>query len=165
LDFSSKYYACLALLEDETAKLYEKFIDRCKENLLKLFLLNILYETKKHKELLFQIANLKNKEPQLPDVEECEKEAGYLIKESLEKIQFLKMQIDQDIPIIDVMKKLIDFEESISEEYLITIHGKALKNLESDPIVKEIVKYIADDEKRHIHLLKVSCKILKKALK
>ena len=40
-----------------------------------------------------------------------------------------------------------------------------MKKLESDPIIKEIVKYIADDGKRHIHLLKVSCKLLKKALK
>ncbi|MBS7656145.1 hypothetical protein KEJ50_06610 [Candidatus Bathyarchaeota archaeon] len=162
MDFSSKYYACLALLEDETAKLYEKLIDRCEENLLKLFLLNILYETRKHKELLFQIANLKNKRLQLSDVEECGKEAGYLIKESLKNIQFLKMQIEQGGSIIDVMKKLIDFEESVSEEYLIMIHGKVLKRSESDPVVKEIVKYIADDERRHIHLLKLSCKLFKK---
>jgi hypothetical protein len=92
LNFSSKYYACLALVEDETRKLYEEFVDRCKEETVKLFLLNILYETRKHKDLLFQIANLKNleREFQLPTIEECEKEAGYLIKECLRNIQILK---------------------------------------------------------------------------
>jgi rubrerythrin len=161
--FSSKYYACLAIIEDETSKLYEKLVDQCKDETVKLLLLNILYETKKHKELLFQIANLK-KEFQLPTIEECEKEAGYLIKECLKNIQTLKMQIEQKHPIINILKKLIEFEDSISEEYLIMLHGEALKNLEEKLHIKEIVKYIAEDEKRHINLLELSCKLLNKKL-
>ncbi|MEM3151747.1 MAG: hypothetical protein QXK15_04185, partial [Candidatus Bathyarchaeia archaeon] len=55
----SKYYACLALLEDETNKLYEELINQCKEDSVKLILLNILYETIKHKEVLIFISKLR----------------------------------------------------------------------------------------------------------
>jgi hypothetical protein len=74
------------------------------------------------------------------------------------------MQIEQKHPIINILKKLIEFEDSISEEYLIMLHGEALKNLEEKLHIKEIVKYIAEDEKRHINLLELSCKLLNKKL-
>jgi rubrerythrin len=44
------------------------------------------------------------------------------------------------------------------------LHGEALKNLEEKLHIKEIVKYIAEDEKRHINLLELSCKLLNKKL-
>lgn len=160
MEFSGKYYACLALLEDETAKLYEKLINRCEKDLAKLLLLNILYETKKHKELLVYIANLKGC-VYPPITEECGKEAGSLIKDSLEDVRILKLQFEQSQSIIDVLRHLINFEKSISEEYLIMIHGGVLKHSEDNPAVREVLKYVAEDEERHINLLNLACKLLK----
>ncbi|MEM1588662.1 MAG: ferritin-like domain-containing protein [Candidatus Bathyarchaeia archaeon] len=156
----SKYYACLALLEDETNKLYEELINQCKEDSVKLILLNILYETIKHKEVLIFISKLRGA-VYPPVINECVKEAGYLLKDSLEFIRKLKAQVKED-SLLNILKRLIEFEEGVSEEYLIKIHGEASKFMEDDPIVKKILNYIAKDEERHVKLLKSACRILSK---
>lgn len=157
----NKYYACLALLEDETVKLYEELINQCKEDSVKLLLLNILYETKKHKEILIFISQLKGF-IYPPVIEECEKEAGYLLKDSINFTRKLKAEAKEKT-LLEILKQLIEFEEAVSEEYLIKIHGEASKLIEDDLTIRKILEYIAEDEERHVNLLKLACSILSKS--
>lgn len=159
MPMSGLYYACLALLEDETAELYERLAERCGDERVKLLLLNILHETRKHGEIFrFICASRGAKYP--PSLEGCKEEAGSLIEGSLRLTRSVKERVERGEPLAPILELLVKYEGDVGEEYLTRIHAGASTLVEEDRAVREVLAYIAEDEERHVNLLKLACALL-----
>ncbi|MFH0896622.1 MAG: hypothetical protein V1850_01045 [Candidatus Bathyarchaeota archaeon] len=158
---SSLYVSCVALLEDSAAELYEKLVKRCENNQVKLILLEILYETKKHGELLRHIHKMGDGEETIPSYGKCEKEMGSLFRDSLELITHLRKQVERGKePIKSIIMDSINFEKGFGEEYSSGIYAKISSLVETSPTIKEVFNHIAEDEKRHVKMLQLASKLL-----
>ena len=161
MPMSGLYYACLALLEDETAELYERLAERCSDGRVKLLLLNVLHETKKHGEI-FKFICASRGATYPPRLGECEKEAGSLLVGSLRLTRSLKERAERGEPLAATLERLIGFEGDVGEEYLARLHAGASGLVEDDRAAREVLAYVAEDEERHVNLLKLACALLSK---
>jgi rubrerythrin len=147
-------FACLALLEDETCQLYEAMIDKERDNQIKLLLDCILQESRTHRELLRHIDKFLGHNSN-PSSTECGKQMGQLFTQALTFVRSAKEDVSEGAPILDIARKLINFEESASEEYLTEIHAGVRALLEVNPAVKKFLQGIAQDEKSHVEILQL----------
>jgi len=151
----------VALLEDSAAELYEKLVKRCENNQVKLILLEILYETKKHGELLRYIYKMGDGGKTIPSYGKCEEEMGSLFKNSLELITRLRKRVERGAePIKSIIMDSISFEKGFAEEYSSGIYAKISSLVETAPTIKEVLNHIAEDEERHVKMLQLASKLL-----
>lgn len=146
-------FPCLALIEHETSLLYEAMIEKVENPKVKLLLLNILEETKKHREVLKAISETYGQEYP-PSVSKCEDVLGKVFRGSIEFTKTLKEDVLKGYPIKAAVEKLIHYEENIGEEYLNQIQSRVTAYMMEDPAIKKILEYINADELRHVDALR-----------
>lgn len=152
-------FSCLALIEYETSLLYDTIIEKVKDEKVKLLLLNILEETKKHEKILKAISKLYGHECS-PLLSECEKILGKMFNECIEFTRAMRRSIQEGSSVKEVLNKLICYEENIGEEYLSQIQSRITEYMTGDPVIKEIMEYIVNDEVRHVNSLKLALTLL-----
>jgi rubrerythrin len=147
-------FACLAMLEDETCQLYEIMVSKTNDIQVKLLLDNILQESRTHRELLKHIDSFLGHDCN-PSRAECEKQMGRLFAKALAFVRSAKDEASQGKAISEIARKLLDFEQSASEEYLTEMHAGIRALIEINPAVKRILEGIAHDEKTHVEILQL----------
>jgi rubrerythrin len=147
-------FACLALLEDETCELYEMMVSKANDMQVKLLLDCILQESRTHRELLEDIDKFLGHDSN-PSFSECGKQMGQLFTQAVTFVRSAKGEVSGGAPILDVVRKLVDFEASASEEYLTEMHAGVRALVEVNPAVKRILQGIAQDEKSHVEILQL----------
>ena len=151
-------FACLALLEDETCKLFELLVERANDTQVGLLLDVILQETGKHRELFRHLSKV-FENGAVADPPGCGREMGEFFVNSLALLHSVKDEVVRGMPAVEAAKRLISFEEGAGEEYLTEMHAKLGSLLEKDLAVKTILEGIAEDEKGHAGLLKLVIQI------
>lgn len=152
-------FSCLALIEEETSRLYEEIVKKAESPQVEVLLFNILQGTVKHREVLKHIAKAKG-QTYPPPVGDCEEKMGKFFKESMEFTRIMADDLRKGMPVINVLKKLAGFEEGIGEEYLTQIHSRIGTRIESDPAVKRVLEEISTDENRHMKDLKKAIEMI-----
>jgi len=151
-------FACLALLEDETCKLFELLIERTEDIQVSLLFDVILQETRKHRELFSHLSKVFENSA-VVDAPECGREMGEFFVNSIALIHSVKDEVRRGMPAIEAAKKLISFEEGAGEEYLTEMHANLGSLVEKDMAVKTILDGIAQDEEGHANLLRLVIQI------
>lgn len=154
-------FACLAMLEDETCELYEMMVSKAGDMQVELLLGSILEESRTHRELLKHIDKFLGHDSN-PSFTECGKQMGQLFTQSLTFVRSAKEEVSGGAPILEIARKLVDFEESASEEYLTEIHAGVRALVETNPAVKRILQKIAHDEKSHVEILQLILRMASK---
>jgi rubrerythrin len=154
-------FACLALLEDETCQLFELLMKKTDDTQMNLLFDVILQETRKHRELFRHLSTIfENGVVATPH--ECGKELGEFFTTSVALTKSVREMILRGMPLVEVLRKLISFEEGAGEEYLTEMHANVRLLVERNHAVKKILKDIADDERKHAEILKLIIEIASK---
>jgi rubrerythrin len=145
-------YSCLALIEHETALLYETMVENAGNPSIELLLNVILQETKGHEEIFKHLARLFDQTypPAIPD---CKTVMGKIFADSVEFTRNLKDSVQKGMPLLEAMRKLVGYEESVGEEFVTLMHTRLSACDEEDATIKKILEYIARDEERHEEIL------------
>jgi hypothetical protein len=151
-------YSCLALIEYETDLLYETMVEKARDRRIKLLLNVILQETKGHAEIFKHLARSFDQTypPAIPD---CGKLMGNIFADSVKLTRNLKDSMQKGMPFLEAMRKLVDYEGSVGEEYVTLMHSRLSACDEEDATVKKILEYIARDEERHEEILKLAIEV------
>jgi rubrerythrin len=155
INLGNSSFACLALLEDETCKLYEVMVEEAKELQTSLLLDVILQETRKHRELLNHLSRVFEDASLSPTETVCEGQLGQFFTQALTVVRSLKDEVLKSMPVAEAAVRLVDFERSASEEYLTELHVGLAATAEANQAVKRILEGIAEDEVRHVQILKL----------
>jgi rubrerythrin len=147
-------FACLAFLEDETCQLYEVMVEKAGELQASLLLDLILQETRKHRELLNHLSRVFERGPLTVDAE-CEGQLGQLFTQALAIVRSVKDEALNGTSLAEAAGKLVDFERSVSEEYLTELHANVAADAQTNQAVKKILEGIAEDEVGHVQILKL----------
>jgi len=146
-------FSCLALIEHETALLYEAMVKNAGDRNIELLLNVILQETKGHEEIFKHLARLSD-QTYPPAVLDCETAFGKVFTDSVELTRNLKESAQNGMPPLEAMKRLVDYEGSVGEEYVALVGSRLSAFDEEDATIKKILLYIARDEERHKEILK-----------
>jgi len=146
-------YSCFALIEHETAILYEAMVAKAEDHNAALLLNVILQETKGHEEIFKHLAVL-SKQSYPPGIPDCKRLMGSIFVDSLEFTRNLSGSLQKGIGSLEAMRGLVRHEASVSEEYVTMIHSRVNASEEENATVKKILEYIAADEERHVEILK-----------
>jgi len=121
---------------------------------VKLLLDSIIQESRTHRELLKHIDKFLGHDSN-QSFAECGKQMGQLFTQALTFVRSAKEEVSGGAPILEIARKLVDFEESASEEYLTEMHAGVRALVELNPAVKRILQKIANDEKSHVETLQL----------
>jgi rubrerythrin len=151
-------YSCLALIEHETAMLYGTMVEKAKDRNIELLLNVILQETKGHEEIFKRLARLFDQTypPAIPD---CKKVMGRIFAGSVEFTRDLNDSVHKAMPLLEAMRKLVNYEENVGEEFVTLMHSRLSACDEEDATIKKILEYIAGDEERHEEILKLAIEV------
>jgi len=146
-------YSCLAFIEHETALLYETLFEKAEDRSIGLLLNVILHETKGHEEIFKHLARLFDQTypPAIPD---CKTVLGTIFTDSVELTRGPKDGVEKGMPLSEAMRRLLDYEGSVGEEYATLLYSRLTACDQEDATVKKIIEYIAADEERHEEILK-----------
>lgn len=95
-----------------------------------------------------------------PSGVDCESEMGEAYTESLGSTQSLKQRVQNGMPIFEAMKRILEYEKLLSEEYLIQLHTKVKLIVEEDTALRRILGDVAADEQRHQEVLKLALELV-----
>jgi rubrerythrin len=151
-------YSCLALLEHETCLLYETMVERAGDRDIKLLLNVILQETKGHEEIFKHLARLFD-QTYPPGIPDCRTAVGQIFTDSVELTKNLRDGMQKGMPLLEAMRRLIDYEGSVGEEFVTLIHTRLAASDEEDATIKKILQYVARDEERHEEILKFAIRL------
>lgn len=152
-------YECLALIEGRTAELYERLIDKTSDPKVRLILSEILLETRKHEKLLTNIASLRGLSHP-PKEDECRSRMGRIFEDVLEALTLISEYVAKG-EVLKSMEILLNFEGSIGEEYFSQLESRLALAAEEEQVFKAILRNIAEDEERHVRLLKLALTLMK----
>ena len=146
-------FSCLALIERETRLLYEEMVKKAGDRNVELLLNVILQETKGHEEIFKHLARLYD-ETYPPAISDCQKLMGTILTDSLRLTGNLKEDVHKGMPLSECVRRLVDYEAALGEEYVTLIHSRISAIDEEDATVRKVLEYIAKDEERHGEILK-----------
>ena len=146
-------YSCLALIEHETVLLYETMVKKAGSRNVELLLNVILQETKGHEEIFKHLARL-FEQTYPPDLSGCTGALGKVFTDSIEVTRSFVDGVQNGVPLSETMKKLVDYEGSVGEEYMSLVGSRLSAFDEEDATIKKVLLFIARDEERHKEILK-----------
>jgi len=148
------FFSCLAKLEHEMSLLYEAMVEKTEDLAVKPLLIFLLEDTRKHRMICEHISKVKS-EPYPVRIDECEKEVGTEFKRSIDYTRSLRDKFQKGMPLLDVVMKLVEYDEFIGEEYLTLLYSRMRFILTKENEIQKILEYIADDEERHKEILEL----------
>jgi rubrerythrin len=146
-------FSCLALIERETKLLYEEMVKKARDRNIELLLNVILQETKGHEEIFKHLARLCD-QAYPPAISDCEKLMGTILTDSLRLTRNLKEDMQKGMPLSECVRRLVDYEAAVAEEYVTLIHSRISATYEEDASTRKVLEYIGKDEERHGEILK-----------
>ena len=154
------FFSCLAFLEHEIRSLYDEIVEKADDPRVKLLLVNILEETRKHERVLEQISGIYG-QTYPPQMAECEEVMGRAFRDATESTQSLGASFRKDMPLLKILENLIDHEKTVGEEYLTFLHSRVALLDAKETAIRKILEYIAADEERHQETLRLAISTLK----
>lgn len=164
----AKFLYCSSVLEEKVAYAYRSLAERVDESLVRSLLLYISTDSLKHSIILRAIGeelveNLGVK------VEDCENILGEVWRKltMLAMEEIIKEEKVENEELISLANKMANFESFVGEEYLTTLHLK-VSSLMADELevdlgdLKDILKWIVEDEERHEKIITVLRNIVSK---
>ena len=145
-------------MEHETDLLYETMVEKAGDHNIELLLRVILHETKGHEEIFKHLARFLGQTypPAIPD---CNTAMGKFFADSVELTRKLKNDVQKGMPLLEAMRKLVEYEEAVGEEFVTLLHTRLSASDEEDATVKKILEYIAKDEERHEEMLRLAIEV------
>jgi rubrerythrin len=114
----------------------------------------ILQESRKHRELLTHMSKA-FEDYSAPSASDCGEQLGQLFTQGLSLLCSIKDEVLNGTSVTQVAHELVDFEKSVSEEYVTAAYARIGAISESNSTVKKILEDIAEDERGHVELLKL----------
>ncbi|MEM3921302.1 MAG: hypothetical protein QXG25_00220 [Nitrososphaerota archaeon] len=152
-----KLIYCCGVLEDQVSEAYRHMAGRAEDPILKAVLNYVSSDSRKHSEVLKNIALALG--AGMPSFDECKRVAGELWAQTMRGVERELEQTDKlsrkDLAFM--IESLAELESAVMEEYLMMLQAEAIKMLlEAKPearLLKMIIEWIAEDEKRHVQIL------------
>ncbi len=164
----AKFLYCSSVLEEKVAYAYRSLAERVDDSLVRSLLLYISTDSLKHSIILRAIGeelveNLGVK------VEDCENILGEVWRKltMLAMEEIIKEEKVENEELISLANKMASFESFVGEEYLTTLHLK-VSSLIADELevdlgdLKDILKWIVEDEERHEKIITMLRNIVSK---
>jgi len=144
----------MALLEYETSLAYESLVEKCSDSRVKLLLVSLYEDTKKHANVMKSVCQSLG-QPYPSPMARAQAEMGEIYVDSLKHVRSIKHEIENGMSLHEAVKAILEDEKAISEEYVSLLHSKLRLIEEDDIAIERILKDIAADEEEHQDLLKL----------
>ncbi|MCX8151234.1 MAG: hypothetical protein N3D85_07015 [Candidatus Bathyarchaeota archaeon] len=169
IELIAAQFYCLSILEEEVGKTYQNYAERVQKPLFKPLLIYIAQDSFKHAKILNHLSMCLSKTP--ISAEECPKLVGKAWENvvALAKDDSRKKAKLTDEALYSQINEMISLENTMSEEYLATLHLKLLQFQIGESqidclVIQKLIEYIVEDEARHRELLCKMAEILKNQL-
>ena len=162
----AKFLYCSSLLEERVADAYERLSTRVRNPIVRSLLQYISYDSRKHYIVLKGMGEVMKHSTEL-DEGECKALLGdaWMNLTTLCEDEALKKGELTDEELGRLIEKMYQLESCAGEEYLMIIHIKILQLIADElklelGLLKNILEWIVEDEKRHSSVLKMIRSVL-----